>query len=434
MDEPPGVFITTTPRRVAASRSTLSTPTPARPTTRSRVAFSRSFAVTFVALRTASASYPPTIASSSAGGSPTFTSTSSPASRRIRTASGERSSDTSTRAAIAHLLPSDTIVRRRGTGELAAALPDVKEPWGVMQIRERARARARARLRARARARARARSRGTPKGSPRAQAAEHEVGHLPLHAVDLLLGLRRHEPDHHPGDRQLEGPQDPGRRDHRIEVRLQLASTLPPLDDAGDELHRLRERLAGRPRPQRVGRAGDLEDEHAHRGGRGLVDVEDEGMDPRHLVGGGARPLVDGADRVDEDRPLLGEDALEQLVLVPEVVVHEAVRDVRGAGDVRDPATLISLLREHPHRGVEDGAPLLRLFVGASTADARRRDPAHPPILQSASPESNPAAPEGPTREGPSARATARLRLRAAIDRGTPCIRRRRSRSRARRP
>ena len=31
---PPGVFMTTTPRCVAASTSTLSTPTPARPTTR----------------------------------------------------------------------------------------------------------------------------------------------------------------------------------------------------------------------------------------------------------------------------------------------------------------------------------------------------------------------------------------------------------------
>jgi hypothetical protein len=56
IEDPPGVFITTTPRRVAASRSTLSTPTPARPTTLSRTAFSRSLAVTLVALRTASAS------------------------------------------------------------------------------------------------------------------------------------------------------------------------------------------------------------------------------------------------------------------------------------------------------------------------------------------------------------------------------------------
>ena len=53
---PPGAFITTTPRRVAAARSMLSTPVPARPTTRSFAAASRISLVTLVALRTASAS------------------------------------------------------------------------------------------------------------------------------------------------------------------------------------------------------------------------------------------------------------------------------------------------------------------------------------------------------------------------------------------
>jgi hypothetical protein len=53
---PPGAFITTTPRRVAALRSMLSTPVPARPITRSRVAAASRSAVTLVALRTASAS------------------------------------------------------------------------------------------------------------------------------------------------------------------------------------------------------------------------------------------------------------------------------------------------------------------------------------------------------------------------------------------
>src|SRR5712692_9662921 len=53
---PPGVLMTRTPRRVASSRSMLSTPTPARPTTRSRGAFSRSSGVTLVALRTIRAS------------------------------------------------------------------------------------------------------------------------------------------------------------------------------------------------------------------------------------------------------------------------------------------------------------------------------------------------------------------------------------------
>src|ERR1035437_6712544 len=53
---PPGVFITSTPASVAASRSTLSTPTPARPMTRSLGAFSSTEAFTCTALRTRSAS------------------------------------------------------------------------------------------------------------------------------------------------------------------------------------------------------------------------------------------------------------------------------------------------------------------------------------------------------------------------------------------
>ena len=53
---PPGVFITSTPAAVAASRSTLSTPTPARPMTRSFGAFASTCWFTCTALRTSSAS------------------------------------------------------------------------------------------------------------------------------------------------------------------------------------------------------------------------------------------------------------------------------------------------------------------------------------------------------------------------------------------
>ena len=53
---PPGVFITSTPACVAASRSTLSTPTPARPMTRSLGAFSSTDWLTCTAERTSSAS------------------------------------------------------------------------------------------------------------------------------------------------------------------------------------------------------------------------------------------------------------------------------------------------------------------------------------------------------------------------------------------
>ena len=53
---PNGVFITITPRAVAAGMSTLSTPMPARPTTFSFVARSSSLAVTLVLERMASPS------------------------------------------------------------------------------------------------------------------------------------------------------------------------------------------------------------------------------------------------------------------------------------------------------------------------------------------------------------------------------------------
>ena len=54
---PPGVFMQTMPRRVAASTSTLSRPTPARPITSSAGAASITSAVTRVALRTTRPAY-----------------------------------------------------------------------------------------------------------------------------------------------------------------------------------------------------------------------------------------------------------------------------------------------------------------------------------------------------------------------------------------
>ena len=71
----PGAFATMTPRRVASSTSTLSTPVPARPTTFSRSARSRSAASTRVALRTISASYSPMRAASCSSDSSSSTST-----------------------------------------------------------------------------------------------------------------------------------------------------------------------------------------------------------------------------------------------------------------------------------------------------------------------------------------------------------------------
>src|SRR5688572_24345208 len=87
---PPGVFITSTPACVAADRSTLSTPTPARPITRSFGAFERTSVFTFTALRTMRASASARWGAYSLG---LETMTSQPACARSRsTAAGARGS------------------------------------------------------------------------------------------------------------------------------------------------------------------------------------------------------------------------------------------------------------------------------------------------------------------------------------------------------
>ena len=67
---PDGVFMTMTPRSVAASTSTLSTPTPARPTTLRSGAAAMTSAVIFDSERTAIACTSPTSSRSFAGDEP----------------------------------------------------------------------------------------------------------------------------------------------------------------------------------------------------------------------------------------------------------------------------------------------------------------------------------------------------------------------------
>ncbi len=74
----PGAFMTMMPRALAASRSTLSTPVPARAITRSLGAAAMTSRVTLVALRTTSASASATAASSSGSGRPGVASTIQP--------------------------------------------------------------------------------------------------------------------------------------------------------------------------------------------------------------------------------------------------------------------------------------------------------------------------------------------------------------------
>ncbi len=113
---------------------------------------------------------------------------------------------------------------------------------------------------------------------------------------------------------------------------------------------------------QRVGGAGHLEDEHPHRGGGGLVDVEDEAADrPAIFSLAVPGPSSMALRRVDEDGPLLGEDALQQLVLVPEVVVDEAVGHAGARGPRRRCGSRGSPSRRRPAPPRGGWPALLRL-------------------------------------------------------------------------
>ena len=92
-----GAFRTSTPRAVAAGTSTLSTPTPARPTTESFGAAAKSSASTFVALRTRRASAVASSDRSFSRGAPARSTTSCPAWRRRSNPADATFSATTTR-------------------------------------------------------------------------------------------------------------------------------------------------------------------------------------------------------------------------------------------------------------------------------------------------------------------------------------------------
>ena len=78
------------------------------------------------------------------------------------------------------------------------------------------------------------------------------------------------------------------------------------------------------------------------------------------MTGGRYRPLTDqDIQRIHEAAPALFEDGVENLLLVLEVVVDEAVRDARIAGDVGDARAVIAQTREDANRGVENQRPLV---------------------------------------------------------------------------
>ena len=68
---------------------------------------------------------------------------------------------------------------------------------------------------------------------------------------------------------------------------------------------------------------------------------------------------VDLLDRGEQERPALGEELVQHLVLGVEVVVDQPVCDPCLVGDVRDAAGVKALAREHADRRVQDLAALV---------------------------------------------------------------------------
>ena len=77
------------------------------------------------------------------------------------------------------------------------------------------------------------------------------------------------------------------------------------------------------------------------------------------LLAGADRLAVDLLDRGQQQRPALGEELVQDLVLGLEVVVDEPVGDAGLVGDVGDPAGVKALAGEHADRRVEDLAALV---------------------------------------------------------------------------
>ena len=79
----------------------------------------------------------------------------------------------------------------------------------------------------------------------------------------------------------------------------------------------------------------------------------------KRLAWAGMLAGVDLRDDLEHHAPALEEDGVEDLVLGVEVVVDEAVGDLRLVGHVGDPAAVEALPGEDPHGGVEDEPPLV---------------------------------------------------------------------------
>src|SRR5687767_251523 len=107
----------------------------------------------------------------------------------------------------------------------------------------------------------------------------------------------------------------------------------------------------------------DLADQHAHEIGIGLPGAQDDARHACELLAGRNAAPLDLLDRLQHARPRPPEDGLEQILLRPEVVVDEAVRDSRLLRHVGNPARVVAGPGEDGDRRAQDRPALLALLV-----------------------------------------------------------------------
>src|SRR5436190_10330150 len=199
-----------------------------------------------------------------------------------------------------------------------------------------------------------------PGGSPvhciKSPADRLDDRRLRLLVLDLPIGQHPEDPA---GEDLLDRPVERERREARRDLALEGARFLRFAHDVADERVRLGD-LVRVAHAERVRRAHDLDDDDLHQRGVVAVEVDDRRGDRVQLVARRDRRAIGLADEVEQDLPALEEQRVEHLVLRAEVVVDEAVGDVRLVGDVRHAALVKAALGERDDRGVEDEAALVR--------------------------------------------------------------------------
>jgi hypothetical protein len=177
-------------------------------------------------------------------------------------------------------------------------------------------------------------------------------------------------------EHHLRSAEDDVARELWVDVRPHLTAVTCPADDLLDGLERHHHR-ADVVRLEKLIRASHLVDHHGHQVWFAPIYLDPEMHEPAHLL---AKPDLHIADLVEIRhvlRPALRENRGEDVLLVVEVVVDEAVGDTGLLGDVRNLGAVKARARENLGRRGDDPFTGLRAARSARRMSGRRGGVTH---------------------------------------------------------